>query len=298
MHTPERPLLVIIGPTASGKSALAVELALRYGGEIISADSRQVYQRLDEAVGKQPVAERKGVPHHLLSVVSPGEYYSAHRFVEDACSHTQELHSRGRLPIVAGGTGFYIEGLLFEGSFSAVVADPSYRASLQERDLQDLQEELKKKDAAAYERIDIRNPRRLIRALEVIRALGVFPMRKRIKRYDYHMIGITHNRPRLYERIQERLAARFSAMTGEIQSLLDDGVDPHWLDSLGLECRGITRMLTQKVSEAETREWLLRAIFAYAKRQETWFRRYPEAQWYREHEFKQLYRELDALYST
>ncbi|MDE0243110.1 MAG: tRNA (adenosine(37)-N6)-dimethylallyltransferase MiaA [Candidatus Kaiserbacteria bacterium] len=293
----ENPLLVIIGPTASGKSDLAVDLALRYRGEVVSADSRQVYRNLDSTTGKITGQDMRGVPHHLLDIVDPGVMHSAHDFVDRATACIQDIRSRNYLPIVAGGTGFYIEALLFHGTMSNVPRNESFRKDAEKRDLQSLQTELKQRDQHAYERTDVQNPRRLIRTLEVIRALGVFPMQQRHPRYQYHMVGIEHGMTHLRERIQRRLDDRFSAMVQEIQKHLDDGVDPTWLDNLGLECRHVVRMFTEHVDEQTTRENLFRAIVAYAKRQRTWWKRYPETVWYRENERKQLYHDLDDFFA-
>ena len=298
MQTEHSPLLVIIGTTASGKSDLAVDLALRYGGEVVSADSRQIYRFLDETTGKIPEKEMRGVLHHMLAIADPGEMYNAHEFADKAMLCVRDIREHGNLPIIAGGSGFYIDALLFEGMTAKVPADPAYRKEMEKVDLPTLQQTLQKKDGAAYKRIDVQNPRRLIRALEIIRELGVFPLQKRIKRYEYHMIGIKHSRPSLHERIAKRLDVRFEVMIEEIQKLLGKGVTKEWFEKMGLECRHIAKMLTENVSQEETRENLTKAIFAYAKRQETWLRRYPEAAWYQENQFNQLHHDLDKVFKN
>ena len=290
------PLLVIVGTTASGKSDLAVDLALRYNGEIISADSRQIYRHLDATTGKITKAEMRNIPHHMLNIINPGEEYSAHQFADEAIPHVEEIYNRRRLPIIAGGSGFYIDALLFSGTTAKVPADPAYRKKMEQRDLTELQQELKEKDNEAYNRIDIQNPRRLMRALEIIRELGILPMQKRVRRYGYIMIGIKHSRPHIRERIEKRLHSRFDTMTEEIKELLKQGVEEVWFSRMGLECKHIADMLTQHILPEETKENLLNAIFAYAKRQENWLRRYPEAHWYQEHQMQQLHQDLDTTY--
>ena len=290
------PLLVIVGTTASGKSDLAVDLAQRYNGEVISADSRQIYRHLDATTGKITAAEMQGVPHHMLDIINPGEEYSAHQFADEAIPHIEAIYSRTHLPIIAGGSGFYIDALLFSGTTAKVPANPTYRKKMEQKGLTELQQELKKKDHSAYNRIDTQNPRRLIRALEIIRELGVFPMQKRVKRYDHIMIGIRHNRQHLRERIAKRLDKRFDTMTEEIKTLLNQGVEVAWFSRMGLECKHIATMLTQHTPPEETKENLLSAIFAYAKRQENWLRRYPEARWHQEHQMQQLHQDLDNTY--
>ena len=296
MQQTRPPLLVIVGTTASGKSDLAVDLALRYGAEVISTDSRQVYRHLDATTGKITKSGMHGVPHYMLDVINPGEEYSAHQFADGAIPHIEAIYNRNALPIIAGGSGFYIDALLFAGTTAKVPADPVYRKIMEQKDLTELQQELKQKDASAYNRTDVQNPRRLIRALEVIRDLGIFPMQKRVRRYDYVMVGIKHNRSHLRERIARRLDTRFNAMTKEIKILLEQGVAEAWFDRMGLECRHIAAMLTRHILPEETKTNLLNAIFAYAKRQENWLRRYPEAHWYQEHQMNKLYHDLDAVY--
>ena len=296
MQQVRQPLLVIVGTTASGKSDLAVDLALRYSGEVISADSRQIYRHLDATTGKITESEMRGIPHYMLDIINPGEEYSAHQFADEAAPHLEAIYKQGSLPIIAGGSGFYIDALLFSGITAKVPADPAYRAEMEQKKLTELQQELQQKDGDAYDRIDVQNPRRLIRALEIIRELGIFPMQKRAKRYDYIMVGIKHSRPHLRERIAKRLDTRFDAMTEEIKTLLAQGVEKEWFDRMGLECRHIAAMLTQHILPEETKENLLNAIFAYAKRQETWLRRYPEANWYQEHQTNQLHHNLDTIY--
>ena len=292
------PLLVIIGTTTSGKSDLAVDLALRYRGKVISADSRQIYRFLNETTGKITEKEMQGVPHHMLDIADPGEVYNAHEFVNKAIRCVQDIREHGNLPIIAGGSGFYIDALLFKGITAKVPANPAYRKKMGKMDLQTLQQTLQKKDSAAYKRIDVQNPRRLIRALEIIRELGVLPMQKRVKRYHYHMIGIKHSRPSLHERIAKRLDARFDTMTKEIRAQLKKGVTKEWFEKMGLECKHMVKMLTENIPKEETKENLTKAIFAYAKRQETWLRRYPEAVWYRENQLSKLRHDLDTIYKN
>ena len=271
---------------------------MHYGGEVVSADSRQIYRLLDETTGKITREEMKGIPHHMLDIIEPNEIYNAHKFADKAMQYIQEIYTHSKIPIVAGGSGFYIDALLFKGITTKVPADPVFRKEMEKVELETLQQTLQKKDHAAYERIDTQNPRRLIRALEVIRKLGIFPMQKRIKRYEYHMIGIKHSRPRLHERIIKRLEDRFETITEEIQTLLEKGVSKEWFEDMGLECRHVAKMLVDNISKEETKENLARAIFAYAKRQETWLRRYPEAVWYRENQLNQIHQDLDSIYKN
>ena len=202
-----------------------------------------------------------------------------------------------RFLLLPGGTGFYIDTLLFDGSMSNAPFDPSYRRELEHRDRDSLVRELREKDSKAYDRVDTHNPRRVIRALEVIRSFGRFIPQERRERYAHKIVGIKHSRKHVRERIALRLDARFDAMIDEVRNLLDTGIDPDWLDGLGLECRHVSRMFTQGMSKEDTYTNLLRATVAYAKRQETWWRRYSGAMWFQEHEFKNMYRYLDDVYA-
>ena len=291
------PLLVIVGTTTSGKSDLAVKLAQQIRGEIISADSRQIYRSLNQTTGKITEKEMGGVPHHMLDILDPGKMYNAHRFAEESIAHIENIYKRKNIPIIAGGTGFYIDTILFEGTTAKVPADLSFRKEKRGVDIKDLQQELQKKDPEAYKRIDNKNPRRLIRTLEIIREIGVFPLQKRIKRYEYHMVGIKHSRTHLREKIVQRLENRFEDMRQEIQSLLSQGIKKEWFEQMGLECKHIAIMLTEKVPEEHTKKNLAKAIFAYAKRQETWLRRYPEITWYREDQISNIHTDIKNIYN-
>ena len=296
MDKKEQPLLVIVGPTASGKSDLAVACALRYGGEIISADSRQIYQSLSVTTGTIPEEEREGIPHHLLAIVACGQSYDAHQFQDAAIDCVTTIRSKGALPIVAGGTSFYIHALLFKNALSGVPVNKELRQRLQGKSAEELCLMLEEKDQQTCMRIDTKNPHRLMRALEIVAAQGsVLPQEEEL-RYKHVMVGIRYSRPALRERIIRRIDNRFDTIVLEIQKALDAGVDPAWLDSLGMECRHIKRMLVDGISKEETHENLVRATVAYAKRQETWLKRYPAIHWFSSNEQKAMYQLLDGMY--
>ena len=290
------PMLVIIGSTATGKSDVAVDIALKYGGEIISADSRQVFKHLNHTTGKIDKKEMKGVPHHLLDIVEPGESYTVHDFVETVTKVIQDIYSRGSFPILVGGTGFYIEAILFEGFLPEVPRNEIYRKQIEGKETEELLKEIEERDKETFERIDKKNHRRVIRALEIIRNLGKVPKQNKLKRYNYQIIGCMYPMAQLKKRIEERLDLRFEKMIIEINTLLERGITSSWLDSIGLECRHISYMLTKDITREETHKNLLRAILAYAKRQNTWWKRYPEAKWFYAHEHKKMCQFLDTLY--
>ena len=292
------PLLAVIGCTAVGKSACAVLLAKRYGGEVLSVDSRQVYRHLNETTGKLTHEAMEGIPHHLLDSVSPGTPYSVADFSRDASEQLTALRSRGHLAIAVGGTGFYLDALLFSGTFSPVAPHPSLRAQLSTLSTATLVSRLREKDPSAAKRVALNNRRRLIRALEIIDAVGSFPQQTIQPRMPFHLIGLRREKTELHDRIHARLLNRFSAMTEEIHALLSSGVSPSWLTSLGLECRFMTEYVTGVLTREETESRLFSAIVSYAKRQETWWKRYPTVHWYHPDASEALLQCADSLLSS
>ena len=295
-NTHKPSVLVITGPTASGKSDMGVLLAKRYNGEIISADSRQVYKKLDIGSGKITTQEMQGVPHHLLDVAEPGTTYTAHMFTEDALRAVEDVLERGKLPIIVGGTAFYIDSLLCDGGTAGVPIDTELRDSLEKKDTETLAKELQEKDKEAYERVDIKNPRRLVRALEVIQKLGAFKQKKRTPRFNATVIGMHYKRNEMRDIIAKRLDKRWDGMVEEVQDLLRIGITPTWLQGLGLEYRHITRMLTTDADKEEVQKTLAGAILAYAKRQERWWNKNPDIQWFHPTQEKEIYKHLDTVY--
>ena len=265
-------ILVITGPTATGKSDFAVDVAKKFNGEIISADSRQVYRGLDIGSGKITKEEMQGIPHYMLDILDPEDEYSAFKYRKDAEVIVKDILKRGKLPIIVGGTGFYIESLIYERSNAFVEADKEFRDICEQKDIEELQEMLKNKDQKVYDCIDVMNKRRVIRAIEIINELGYIPKVDRTLRWDTQIIGLTCKRDTLRKRIGVRLEARWDGMKEEVDNLIKKGVDPKWLENIGLEYRHMKRMFIDGVSEEDTRENLLNAIFAYAKRQERWWK--------------------------
>lgn len=274
-------ILAIVGPTATGKSDLAVELARRLGGEVVSADSRQVYKGLDIGSGKITKREMKGVPHHLLDVASPkGRRYTVEDFKRDAAKAIEDILSRGKLPIVCGGTGFYIDALVFGESFPDVPPNPALRKRLAKRSVESLMKELAELDPRRAKEIDPRNKVRVIRAIEIARALGKVPKTRRARAYDAVWIGLRLDRAALREKIRARLVKRMKAgMAREAARLHKEGVSWKRMDEFGLEYRHLAALLQKKVGRPEMLAALESDIFAYAKRQEAWFKRNEEIAW-------------------
>jgi len=270
-------MIVIEGTNASGKSSLGVALAARFGGEIISADSRQVYSRLDLGSGKITPEEMRGVPHHLLNVVRPGEFFSMADFQRLAYEAADGILSRGALPFLVGGTGLYVDAVADGYLLSDRAPDHALRARLEEMETPALYELLLQKLPDTD--IDPRNRHRVMRALERLEADDYHPAKK-APRFDVLKLGVTWPREILKKRIDERLEARLKAgMVDEVRALLEEGISEVFLTKLGLEYKYLTWYLTGSISYDKMVEELGNAIKKFAKRQMTWFRRDPRIIW-------------------
>ena len=270
-------LIVIEGTNASGKSSLGVELAARFGGEIVSADSRQVYERLDLGSGKITPEEMKGVPHHLLNVRKPGEFFSMADFQRLAYEAVDGILARGRVPFLVGGTGLYVDAVADGYALSDRAPDHALRAHFETFDTPALYEMLKEK--LPDTEIDPRNRHRVMRALERLEADDFHPPEKS-SRYTLLKLGVTWPREILKQRIDERLERRLSeGMVDEVKAMLDEGVSEEFLVKLGLEYKYLTWYLTGKIGYDQMVEELGNAIKKFAKRQMTWFRRDPRIIW-------------------
>ncbi len=270
-------LIVIEGTNASGKSSLGVTLAERFGGEIVSADSRQVYERLDLGSGKITPEEMRGVPHHLLNVRKPGEFFSMADFQRLAFDAIDGILARGRIPFLVGGTGLYVDAVADGYELSDRAPDHSLRAHLETFDTPALYELLKEKLPDTD--IDPRNRHRVMRALERIEADDFRPAGKS-PRYTLLKLGVTWPREILKQRIDERLEKRLAdGMADEVKALLDEGISEEFLVKLGLEYKYLTWYLTGKIGYEQMVEELGNAIKKFAKRQMTWFRRDDRIHW-------------------
>jgi tRNA dimethylallyltransferase len=276
-------MIVILGPTASGKSALAIKMARKIGGEIISADSRQVYRGMDIGTGKVTKREQRMAPHHLLDVVSPRSTFSTGRFVKLARQAIVQIQRRGKVPIIVGGTGFYIDSLIYNIPLPKVKADWELRKKLEKKTTEQLFAMLKKRDPDWAKNIDPKNPRRLIRAIEVSKA-GPSSKFKITDFYkpvpEVEVIGISPKQQKLEENISRRLTARLKqGMVKEVQKLHTSGISWKRLESFGLEYRWVALYLQNKITRSEMQDGLLRDILRYAKRQMRWFKRNPNIKW-------------------
>lgn len=281
--------ILIAGPTAVGKSEVALLLAEKVGGEIVSVDSMQVYRGLDIGTAKPSAAERARAPHHLLDVVEVSETFDAAKFLRLAHRAVSEIQSRGHVPILCGGTGLYFKAFL-EGLGDAPPAEPALRAQLEHTPLPELLRELAERDPAAYERIDRQNPRRVVRAIEVIRLTGR-PFSA--QRADWRGDDVTRSGPqapplfvlsRSLEDLRARIDARVDEMfrrglVEETARMLERGLTRNRTALQALGYRQVTEHLRGERSLAQTIELVKVRTRQFAKRQMTWFRKQPCVTW-------------------
>jgi tRNA dimethylallyltransferase len=289
-------VVVIVGPTASGKTSLGVEIAKKFNGEIISADARQVYKGLDIGSGKVTPEEMDGVPHHLLDIADPNEVYTAADFKRDGEKVITDIVSRDKQPIIAGGTFFYIDTLLGRTSLPDVPPNPELREKLETLSTDVLYNSLLRLDPKRAETIDKHNKVRLVRALEIIEALGSVPEAKSEELYDAFTLGIEIPKELLHQNIRARLFARLDqGMVEEVGRLHENGLSWKRLESLGLEYRYIAEYLQEKVTKEEMLEKLETEIRHFAKRQMTWLRQDNAIHWFRPEEKERIYDEIQAF---
>lgn len=271
-------VVAVVGTNASGKSALGVELAKRYHAEIISADSRQVFRGLDLGSGKITPEEMQGVPHHLIDVREPNDFFSMADFQRMAYQAIEEIRGRGNLPMIVGGTGLYVDSVLDGYLLSDKEPDLAYRAELEKLTTPQLYAMLLalKPDV----QVERNNRNRVMRIIERIHD-GDDAMPGKQARYESLRLGVSWPREVLNQRIDERLERRLEqGMIEEVQRLMDEGASQEFLLGLGLEYRFITQYLTGVIPDKrEMLEKLAIAIKQFAKRQMTWFRRCPDIVW-------------------
>lgn len=285
-------IIAIVGPTASGKSALAVQLAKRFKGEIVSADSRQVYKGMDIGTAKVTKKQMAGIPHHLLSVANPkGVGLNVNKFKKLADRKIAEIVRRGHLPILAGGTGFWIDAVAFGKEFPDAPADPKLRKKLYIQSAAELFSMLKRLNISKAKTIDSHNKVRLVRAIEIAlynkkRKTKEKPVTKEVG-YETLFLGLDMPTQKLYERIQKKLNERMKqGLVDEVRRLHRNGVSWKKLEAFGLEYRFVSRFIQGKIQNSKGKpdkekmlELLLYAIKHYAKRQRTWFKRNNKIIW-------------------
>ncbi len=286
-------IIVVLGPTASGKSALAVELARAFNGEVVSADSRQIYRGLDIGSGKITKTEMNGVSHHLLDIVSPKKMYSVAEFQTVGQAKIADILKRGTVPIICGGTGFYIDSLVESTIFPVVPPNEPLRAMLEKKPVTELCSILEKIDPRRFKEIEKTNSRRLVRAIEIATALGAVPRAKKSKSpYDALYVGTLLPDEVLKKKIHTRLLDRFDqGMIAEVELLHTQGLSWKRLEKFGLEYRAIAQFLKNKKNNAATaaahHEAMLELMtrletetWQFSKRQRTWFKRNKKIEWF------------------
>jgi len=268
-------IIVVCGPTATGKSDKAASLALEHNGEIVSTDSRQVYKGLDIGSGKITKKETQGVSHYMLDVASPLRIYSIAQFQKKASKHIEDILKRGKTAILCGGTGFYIDAIIYNTSFPEVGINNKLRKKLEKKTVQELFKLLKKKDTRRAKEIDPYNKVRLIRALEIIETLGKVPEVSKKMQYNVEWIYLDFPDEILKERIHTRLLKRMKqGMVQEVKNLHAKGLSYPRMERLGLEYKYLALLLQNKITKKEFLDQLESAIWHYAKRQRTWFKKY------------------------
>ncbi len=285
-----RPLVVaILGPTATGKSALALALAERYGGEIVNCDSTAVYRCFDIGTDKVPIGDRRGIPHHLIDIVEPTAEYTAAEYARDAAAVIRAIHGRGHLPLVVGGTGFYFRALT-QGLFPGPGRDAALRARLgriaRRRGVGTLHRLLKRVDAASAVRIQPRDEQRIVRALEVFFLTGrpltahFVDTRSPLPDVDFLPIGLRLPAAQISERVARRVDDQFErGLLGEIRGVLSAGVPETARPFGGLVYRQALELLHGRRDESSTRALITQENRQYARRQLIWFRKEPNLIW-------------------
>jgi tRNA dimethylallyltransferase len=281
------PIVVITGPTAVGKSALALELAPRFGAEIVSADSRQVYRHLDIGTAKPSVAEQTAVPHHLIDLVDPDEPYSAARYQLDADRVLLDIKLRGRVAFVVGGSPHYVQAVLDRLEIPPVPPQPELRRELEDlardRGPEELHRRLRELDPEAADQIVAANVRRVVRALEVIRVTGEPFSRIGRRRGDplpALRLAVTTDREALYRRIDARVEQQMEAgLIDEARWVLEQGYDPGLPPLAGLVYREAIAVATGRMTVEAAAQRMKETTHAFARRQYTWFRRERDLRW-------------------
>lgn len=271
-------VVAVVGTNASGKSALGIRLAKQFEGEIISADSRQVFRGLDLGSGKVTTEEMQGVPHYLIDVREPGEFFSMADFQKMSYEKIEEIRARKHLPMIVGGTGLYVDSVLDGYLFSDQEPDLAYRAELEKLTTPALYAKLV--TLVPDVNVEKNNRNRVMRMLERIHD-GDNAVPSKQARYDSLRLGVSWERDVLAKRIDERIRMRLEqGMIEEVQELLDSGVSRDFLLGLGLEYRYITQYLIGEIPDRDDMlAQLAHAIKKFAKRQMTWFRRNPDIIW-------------------
>ena len=282
-------IVVICGPTASGKTSLSIELAKKINGEIVSADSMQIYKEMNIGTAKTTIEEMQGIKHYLLDFVSPEERYSVADYKKDAKIAIKEIINKGKTPIVVGGTGLYIDSLIYEIEYPNIEFDEEYRRKLEKRvktdGLESLYKEAKEIDPLAIQKISPNDEKRILRILEIYKVTGKtktqqeIESRKKTVEYDYKVFALNWDRALLYERINKRVDLMIQqGLVKEVEGILERHKKfPTAMQGLGY--KEVVQYLNGEISELEMIDKIKMETRRYAKRQLTWFRKNKQSVW-------------------
>lgn len=295
-------VVVICGPTASGKTALSIELAKRINGEIISSDSMQIYKDMDIGTAKPTKEEMQGIKHYLVDFVEPNKRYSVADFKKDAEKAIEEILKNGKVPIIVGGTGLYVDSLIYGIEYQDIKFDEKYRKELENRveqeGLESLYNEAKKIDPQAMEKISSNDQKRILRVLEIYKATGKnkteqeAESRKNGVKYDYKVFAINMDREKLYERINKRVDIMIEqGLIQEVQDLLKK-YDEFPTAMQGLGYKEVVEYLQGNISKEEMIDKVKMETRRYAKRQNTWFKKNKQTIWIEPQDLQKILDEI------
>lgn len=298
-------IIAIAGPTAVGKTKFAIDIAENFSGEIVSCDSMQLYKYMNIGSAKPTEEEQKRAVHHLIDFLNPWEEFSVARYQELAKTAIKEIFKRGRIPIISGGTGLYLNSLLYDMDFSSVPGDFSYRKQLEKMAEEEgslyLHQMLKAQDLQAAEAIHPNNTKKIIRALERLKE-GEGHIRQfrdatnATKDYDVLLIGLTRNRDELYDRINKRVDTLINkGLVNEVQALMDMGLTRENISMKGIGYKEIMDYLLGLCTLEDAIDTVKKNTRHYAKKQLTWFRRYDKMRWYNISDYKSEESTLEAI---
>ena len=288
-------VIVVVGTTASGKTSLAIELAKKFNGEVISADSRQVYKGLDIGTAKVTEEETEGVPHHLIDLVDIDSTYTVADFKNDASVAVTRILNRDKLPIIAGGTFFYVDALLGKSPITEVPPNETLRQELEKKDKADLYKALEKLDPRRAAEIDPDNKRRLVRALEIIAAIGAVPKKESgSSPYEVLTIGIEIDKDDLRERFRRRAELWLkNGFKAEVEHRLATGTSRERLQEIGFEYMLMLEYIDGRLTEPEFIQKFVEKNWQYAKRQRMWLKRDQNIIWASLNDMNQIIRSIN-----
>ncbi|QEK12174.1 tRNA (adenosine(37)-N6)-dimethylallyltransferase MiaA [Crassaminicella thermophila] len=290
----KKPLLIIVGPTAVGKTEISINIAQKLNGEIISADSMQIYKHMDIGSAKPTLEERAGIPHYLMDEIDPREDFSVVQFQKKAKQYIDLILKKGKIPIIVGGTGLYVNSIIYDIDFTKTISNWEFRNKL-EKEVQTygneyLHKKLEERDPDAAARIHPNNVKRVIRALEIIEnGESIKDFRSALVEnpdYNYVLIGLMRDRQELYERINKRVDILIKkGLVEEVKKLISLGLNEEDISMKGLGYKEIIKYLKGMYDFEEAIRILKRDTRRYAKRQITWFKRYDKIKWFNFNEY-------------